>query len=736
MQKNTAEWEISVIFTPEILPHMKLRHFILTALCATMAQAADNPPYLLPRPHKVAFGTGVFRTDQPYSVENHTAFSMDVPAGPFRLNSNSPKIHFRRIIIDEMGHFWSSDDNKKTTFIQQKDNFSEPKRLKGARNEQDGNHDKMGIFAHDEAYRLHVGQDTIHIGVNTPTGLLRALQTLSQLADGSAIPAVDIADAPAYEWRGVMIDLSRHLFPLADLKRQVDIAASFKLNRLHLHLTDAGGWRLQLEGWPLLTERTARRTQSDWQQWWIGGDRRYLPASATDGYGGFYTKAQMRELIDYAAARGMQVVPEIEMPGHSEEVLAAYPELGCVTENDTTVHVAGSGDLCLGNPATYRFLERVMDEVMDLFPPEYIHIGGDEAGMAAWRTCPRCQRKLKALGATQPKALQTHLIRHMAHYLYTHGRKLLGWDEITDCQLPNTTVMVWRDAAHARKAIAEGMDVVMAPCAHCYYNNWQDAPIGQHADLGYLPLEKAYALEPDEGLTADEAARIKGVQGCVWTEFVETTGELECYLYPRLMATAEIGWNGQHKPSHKQFRQAASTHIARLRAHGINAFDLSQEIGHRPESRRPIKHLAYGAAVTYNRPFSPYYPAAGNSTLTDGLRGDWSHGDQRWQGFIGPECIDFCIDLGRVAPISRIGMDFVQNASPYIYLPATLTISVSTDGQHFRQLWQQVSAKDTTPGLAFHTWAWQGADTARYIRIQGSAHDADSWIFTDEVVVE
>ena len=178
-------------------------------------------------------------------------------------------------------------------------------------------------------------------------------------------------------------------------------------------------------------------------------------------------------------------------------------------------------------------------------------------------------------------------------------------------------------------------------------------------------------------------------------------------------------------------------HIAlKMTSSQEDAFDLSQEIGHRPESRRPTKHLAYGAAVTYNRPFSPYYPAAGNSTLTDGLRGDWSHGDQRWQGFIGPDCIDFCIDLGRVAPISRIGMDFVQNASPYIYLPATLTISVSTDGQHFRQLWQQVSAKDTTPGLAFHTWAWQGVATARYIRIQGSAHDADSWIFTDEVVVE
>ena len=673
------------------MKHRCLLTTVLLVIVACVAVASDG---LLPRPRQLTFGSGAFRLSEPCHIDNHTPFSLDISTPLRFVTENTSKIHQNAIILDGIGH-----------------------------------------FEHPEAYRLHVSPDTIRIAVGTQTGLLRAMQTLSQLASGGIIPAVDITDWPAYTWRGVMIDLSRHLFPLDVLKRQVDVAASYKLNRLHLHLTDAGGWRLQLDGWPLLTERTAWRTASGWHDWWTRGDRRYLPAHSSTGYGGFYTKAEMRELIQYATAHGMEVIPEIEMPGHSEEVLAAYPELTCVSEADSTRHVTRSGDLCLGNPQTYSFLESVLTEVMELFPSAYIHVGGDEAGMTAWRTCPRCQRKMHELGATDVKALQTNLIRHIANFLSRHGRQLLGWDEIIDAQLPNTTVMVWRDAAHARNAIRQGLDVVMAPCANCYFNNWQDAPVGEHADLGYLPLDKAYTFDPAEGMTPAEAAHVQGVQACVWTEFIHSPEQLECHLYPRLLATAEIGWHGSGKLTFSEFREIALKHTARLRAQGINAFDLSQEIGQRPASLKPDRHKAVGAAVTYQRPFSRYYPAAGAATLTDGLHGGWHHGDQRWQGFIGPECIDVTIDLGRRTRIRSISMEFMQNASPDIYLPASLTYTVSDDGQHFRQLWQHEEPKQTKPGLTFHTWEWKGHARARYIRVQGSSHDRNAWIFTDEIVI-
>lgn len=674
---------------------MKRALLFAAFVAAGTCLASDITSALIPTPAQLVRGRGTFNLNAPYRVENHTSFTLDLPT-PLQFSSkNTLKTHQKAIILDEIGHFEDA-----------------------------------------ESYTIHVGRDTIRIAAGTQTGVLRAMQTLSQLTHNGHIPAVDIVDRPAYAWRGVMIDLSRHLFPLADLKRQVDVAASFKLNRLHLHLTDAGGWRLQLDGWPLLTERTAWRTASSWHQWWTHGDRRYLPAHSAQGYGGFYTKAEMRELIAYAQARGMEVVPEVEMPGHSEEVLAAYPELSCVMPDDSTRAVTGSGDLCLGNPRTYRFLESVLEEVMQLFPSAYIHVGGDEAGMTAWRSCPRCQAKLRELGATDVKALQTNLMRHVGQFLSRHGRKLLGWDEIIDAQLPNTTVMVWRDAAHARRAIQQGLDVVMAPCGNCYFNNWQDAPVGEHADLGYLPLTKAYALDPAEGLTQAEAAHVQGVHCCAWTEFIHDTPQLECHLYPRLMATAEIGWSEAKRPPFSTFRERAVHHTALLRKKGINAFDLNKEIGQRPQSLKPVRHKAVGATVSYRKPFSPYYPAAEAATLTDGLLGGWHHGDRRWQGFIGPDCIDLIIDLGRATRIRSIGMTFMQNASPDIYLPASLTYSASDDGQHFRPLWQHAEPKQTTPGLAFHTWQWKGSARARYIRVQGSAHDRSAWIFADEIVVK
>ena len=639
-----------------------------------------------------------------------------------------------------------------------------------------------------EGYRLHITPDTLLITASDRSGFIYAGQTLKQLAVGGVLPCCDISDAPRFEWRGCMIDVSRHYFDLDCLKRQIDLMASVKLNRLHLHLTDAAGWRLQIDRYPLLTRIAAWRTHSDWDEWWVKRDRRYVDSgkgtASKDTYGYYYTKEQIRELIGYANARGIMIVPEIEMPGHSEEVLAVYPELSCLSDtgalsqspDDEVIRGMNSGDLCPCNDKTFEFLCNVLDEVMALFPSPYIHIGGDEANMTAWRTCPRCQSRLRQLGTDDVAALQHDLISRINTYLNQHGHKLIGWDEITasvNTSSYTPTAMVWREAYRARQAIHNGYDVIMAPNSHCYLNRSQDAPQGRDKqlrqlfrhlvqpdllrlnlvsntihlikglvgillqkrtrdDFTYLPFNQVATFDPLEALDEEEQRHVKGIEACLWTEFITDQKGLENRLYPRLLALAEAAWRGK---ANQDIRERATEKAVALINKGVHAFDLRYEVGERPESKDTIAHLARHARVTYLRPYNRYYPAQGPGTLTDGLRGGWLHSDGRWQGFIGDSCVNIIIDLGRQTRFNSVSMDFVQNAGPDIYLPALFVIKSSNDGKQWQERYRKTSKKDERQGLSFNTWQWTGKAEARFLHIIASSHDENSWIFTDEVIV-
>ncbi len=590
---------------------------------------------------------------------------------------------------------------------------------------------QLGNPQSPEAYELHITRDSVIIAAGGKLGNLRARQTLAQLApEGKPLPCCLIKDAPAYEWRGVMLDVSRHFLPIDFLKKHIDVLAYYKINQLHLHLTDAAGWRMQIKRYPRLTSLGAWRTHASWKEWWFGR-RLYAEEGSGDAHGGYYTQDELRDLVQYAAERGINIVPEIEMPAHSEEVLTAYPELSCTHEPYK------QADFCPGSVATYDFLEHVLEEVMEVFPSPYIHVGGDEAGKVSWKTCPLCLQKVKELGLRSSDELQPYLIRHMADFLKRHGRKLIGWDEITDPTLPQeAAVMVWRGVDIAGEAIRLGHEVVLSPGTHCYFDFYQDAPPTQPQAIGgYTTLERVYSFNPVANLTESERKYVKGVQGNVWAEYIETEAHREYMLYPRILAIAEIGWNGTKKKDYAEFHKRAVLETDRLRACGVNAFNLRTEVGQRAEYNNPISHKGRGAKVTYNIPYSKYYPAANEATLTDGLAGGWDNNDGRWQGFINGQRLDVTIDLGKQTSFKTVSTSFMQSCGPEIFFPGAYIVSVSNDGKEFKLLHHQDIQEEKTDNPCIKTWTCRTKANARYIRIQALPSRFSGWIFADEVVV-
>ena len=370
------------------------------------------------------------------------------------------------------------------------------------------------------------------ITANAPVGAFYALQTMRQMVESGDWQTGIIADYPRFEYRGVLVDISRHFRTVDFLKRQIDMMARVKLNRLHLHLTDAAGWRLQVDSYPRLTSYAAWRTPHDWKGWWYG-DRTFLDEGAEGASGGYLTKAEAKELVEYAADRYITIIPEIEMPGHSDEVLAAYPELKCTHNPDN------QGELCIGKEATFEMMQAILDEVIEIFPSEYIHIGGDEASKENWKLCEDCQRRMREEGLESVEELQSYMIRRMEQYLNSKGRQIIGWDEILEGGLaPNATVMSWRGEEGGRMAAAAGHNVIMSPHAYCYIDAPQDAPYSQPESIGgYLPLEKVYSYEPiPETLDEEVGKYISGVQANLWAEFIVEDDHYEHMLWPRAIA--------------------------------------------------------------------------------------------------------------------------------------------------------------------------------------------------------
>ena len=589
-----------------------------------------------------------------------------------------------------------------------------------------------------ESYTLSVTPQQILIRATSGAGLFYGMQTLLQLmqpaSTGSySVPSVEIEDTPRFAYRGLMLDVSRHFSTKEFIKKQIDALAYYKINRLHLHLTDAAGWRLEIKKYPLLTEFAAWRTDPTWKQWWNGG-RKYVRFDAPGAYGGYYTQDDIREILEYARQHYITVIPEIEMPSHSEEVLAAYPQLSCSGEPYK------NSDFCVGNEETFTFLENVLTEVMELFPSEYIHIGGDEAGKSAWKTCPKCQKRMTDEHLANVDELQSYLIHRIEKFLNNHGRHLLGWDEILQGGIaPNATVMSWRGEEGGIAAVTSGHRAIMTPGAYCYLDSYQDAPYSQPEAIGgYLPLKKVYSYNPvPASLTAEQAKLVYGVQGNLWVEYIPTPEHVEYMIYPRILALAETAWSAPERKSWPDFHTRALSAVADLQAKGYHSFDLKKEIGSRPESLQSVSHLALGKKVIYNSPYSSHYPAQGNTALTDGIRGDWTYGDGSWQGFISDNRLDVTIDMEKETSIHSVTAAFMQVVGAEVFLPETVVISISDDGTHFTELRKQHFEVSKETPIRFTDVSWQGEAKGRYVRYQAQAgSEFGGWIFTDEIIVK
>ena len=589
-----------------------------------------------------------------------------------------------------------------------------------------------------ESYTLSVTPQRIEIRATSGAGLFYGMQTLLQLMQpagtGSySVASVEIEDTPRFAYRGLMLDVSRHFSTKEFIKKQIDALAYYKINRLHLHLTDAAGWRLEIKKYPLLTDFAAWRTDPTWKKWWNGG-RKYLRYDEPGASGGYYTQDDIREILAYARQHYITVIPEIEMPSHSEEVLAAYPQLSCSGEPYK------NSDFCVGNEETFTFLENVLTEVMELFPSEYIHVGGDEAGKSAWKTCPKCQKRMKDEHLANVDELQSYLIHRIEKFLNNHGRRLLGWDEILQGGIaPNATVMSWRGEEGGIAAVTSGHHAIMTPGAYCYLDSYQDAPYSQPEAIGgYLPLKKVYAYDPvPASLTAEQAKLVYGVQGNLWVEYIPTPEHVEYMIYPRILALAEVAWSAPERKSWPDFHTRALSAVADLQKKGYHPFDLSKEIGSRPESLQPVSHLALGKKVIYNSPYSPHYPAQGNTALTDGIRGDWTYGDGSWQGFISDNRLDVTIDMEKETPIHSVTAAFMQVVGAEVFLPETVIISISDDGINFTELQKQHFEVSKETPIRFTDISWQGEAKGRYVRYQAQAgSELGGWIFTDEIIVK
>ena len=592
------------------------------------------------------------------------------------------------------------------------------------------------IVTGNEAYRIEIVKKGVRLSANTETGIFYGLQTLLQLlnnGDNKTLPALTINDSPRFPYRGLHLDVSRHFFDKEFVKKQLDAMAYFKMNRLHWHLTDGAGWRIEIKKYPRLTSFAAWRPFDKLNDWWVGG-RTFCEQDDPRAVGGYYTQDDIREVVAYAAERHITIIPEIEMPGHSEEVLATYPELSCSGKPYV------NADFCIGTEKTFEFLENVLLEVIDLFPSEYIHIGGDEASKSSWKTCPRCQKRMADEHLNSVDELQSYMIHRIEKFLNDHGRKIIGWDEIIEGGLsPTATVMSWRGEEGGIKAVKAGNQAIMTPGKYCYLDAFQDAPNTQPVAIGgYLTLEKVYSFEPvPDSLSTKEAELILGVQGNVWTEHIPTPEHYEYMIYPRILALAEIGWSPSEVKKWDNFHTRALQAVNILREQGYNPFPLEKEIGDKPESYQKVNHLAIGKKVTYANPYSNHYAAQGEKTLVDGVRGGWMYNDDRWQGFIDCD-FDVTIDLGKETDIKQVCAEFIQLKGPYVWLPKQVIISSSVDGEHYDTL--ATVDNDISPDietLQFKEFGWEGNAKARYIRYKALSNGiAGGWLFTDEIRIK
>ncbi|MCX6144028.1 MAG: family 20 glycosylhydrolase [Ignavibacteriales bacterium] len=422
-----------------------------------------------------------------------------------------------------------------------------------------------------EGYQLTVKRKLVRIDATTPAGAFYGVQTLYQILPVEiekngfsentswSIPCVRIEDKPRFSWRGMHLDVGRHLCSKDSVKRYIDMIASYKMNTFHWHLTEDQGWRIEIKKYPRLTTAGAWRKETM-------GDR--------TPHGGFYSQDDVREIVEYARQHFITVVPEIEMPGHSQAALTAYPELSCSGGPFTVATEWGvfNDVYCAGNEKTFHFVEEVIDEVSALFPGPFFHIGGDECPKLRWSNCKRCQDRIAANGLNNEQELQSYFIKRVEQMLNARGKRLVGWDEILEGGLPpKATVMSWRGIQGGIEAAKSGHDVVMTPTTYCYFDYYQGVAGEPKAIGGFLPIDTVYAYEPvPSSLSPEESKHVLGAQGNVWTEWIPNYRQVEYMAATRMIALSEVVWTEKSQRNFKDFMQRMTSHYQRLGLRDIN----------------------------------------------------------------------------------------------------------------------------------------------------------------------
>ena len=624
----------------------------------------------------------------------------------------------------------------------------------------------------EEAYTLTITPEAISICSNpSAKGLFYGVQSLLQLLPPSAwdtkqkpaesyqLPAMNLTDAPRFAYRGAMMDVGRNFLPKEAVLKMLDLMAFYKLNRFHFHLTDDQGWRIEIKKYPRLTEKGAYRKQTQ-----VGHCDYYFPRRY-DGIEkrGFYTQDEIREIVRYAADRFITVIPEIEMPGHSSAALACYPELSCGLGKTYVVrdYYDVFDEVYCPKEHTFRFLEDVLTEVIDLFPSHYIHIGGDECPKKAWKKCSHCQALMKQLNLPDESALQSWFIHRIEKFVNSRGRDIIGWDEILEGGLaPRATVMSWRGEAGGIEAARQQHSVIMTPGEYCYFDFYQEDP--EEAPLaigGYLPLDKVYSYNPLPGeLTAEEQKYIIGVQANIWGEYIQTPDYFEYMTFPRLIAMSEVQWTQPERKDFASFARRLDREFERLGYRGVNAcrhfYNVLIEGGWKEEKKNfevdlhtlcPDADIRYAIGDSVITPSSARYEhpivlteeatvyaqafrqgkPLGNVTRrtfavnkATGCRyactpaAEWEYTQEdtgltdgvrgyaknlRCWGRLGQDTARVTLTLHQTDTLREVRFASVWRPANELWPPRAVRVSVSTDGQQFTTVGEQALTYDFSP---------------------------------------
>ena len=643
-----------------------------------------------------------------------------------------------------------------------------------------------------DAYKLIINEKSISIIAKKNTGIFYGIQTLIQLTKLNnneelstlKYPCISIRDWPEFTHRGMLLDCCRHFFEVKTIKKYIDLLAFYKMNVLHWHLTEDQGWRIAIENYPKLNSVGSWRKEN------------------SETYGGYYTKKEIKEIVAYAKEKHIEIIPEIELPGHSQAAIAAYPSLSCT---GTQVQVANDWGVfkeiyCAGNDSVFIFLEQVFDEVIELFPSKYIHIGGDEAPKKRWQECEKCQQRIKIENLEDEHELQRYFIERIAKQLKLKNKTIIGWDEILEGgTIEGAIVQSWRGFEGGISAVKKGNKAIMSPTSHCYFDY----------DIKTTNLYKVYSFDPiPNGLTKKEEKLIIGGECNLWSERILNENDLDQKTFPRLLAISEVLWTYPEIRDSSSFEKRVTTHYTLLENSGVNygiavepialkcinnanslkvkilpgepslTFkygwdsdsitkdankDLTIQIDKSGilsiqsfKNQKPYgeilkqefsKNKANGRTVEYVSNYSEFYESNQNHTLTDGKIGGLSFKDGNWQGFFGKD-IECIIDLDQQIAISNVKSNFFQYSNSWIFLPEFLEIQLSLDGKIWTKSTTEKPVKNPKERGQFKECISVDCheEMARFIKIiaknRGPVPDwheaagSKSWLFIDEVIVE